>query len=81
MPYYQKKPVVVEAVKITKPMEIETLEGTMKGDIGDMLITGIHGEQYPCKPYIFEKSYCKVTEKDYKSYKKEQCCSDSLGER
>lgn len=29
----------------------------MKANIGDYVITGINGEQYPCKPDIFEKTY------------------------
>ena len=37
--------------------KIETLEGDMKVLIGDWIITGVNGEQYPCKPDIFEKSY------------------------
>ncbi len=24
---------------------------------GDYIITGVNGEQYPCKPDIFEKTY------------------------
>lgn len=24
---------------------------------GDWIITGVHGEKYPCKPDIFEKTY------------------------
>jgi hypothetical protein len=36
---------------------IPTLEGTMRFDRGDMLITGVNGEIYPCKPDIFEKTY------------------------
>lgn len=36
---------------------IPTLEGTMKFNRGDMLITGVNGEVYPCKPDIFEKTY------------------------
>lgn len=36
---------------------IETLEGTMKADIGDYIIKGVNGEFYPCKPDIFEKTY------------------------
>lgn len=24
---------------------------------GDWIITGVNGEQYPCKPDIFEKTY------------------------
>lgn len=36
---------------------IPTLEGTMKFMRGEMLITGVNGEIYPCKPDIFEKTY------------------------
>ena len=38
-------------------MYIETLEGIHKADIGDYIITGVKGEQYPCKPDIFEQTY------------------------
>ena len=37
--------------------EIDTLEGTVKAEIGDYIIKGINGEFYPCKPDIFEKTY------------------------
>ena len=60
MPKYRKKPVIVEAVQITRPMTIETLEGTMRGDPGDWLITGVKGEQYFCKDDIFQQIYEKV---------------------
>ena len=36
---------------------IPTLEGTMRFDRGDMLITGVKGEIYPCKPDIFAATY------------------------
>ncbi len=36
---------------------IPTLEGTMKMGPGDMLITGVKGEIYPCKRDIFEANY------------------------
>lgn len=36
---------------------IPTLEGTMKFNRGDMLITGVKGEIYPIKPDIFEATY------------------------
>jgi hypothetical protein len=36
---------------------ILTLEGTMRMDRGDMLITGVKGEIYPCKPDIFAATY------------------------
>lgn len=38
-------------------VEIETLEGTMRAEIGDWIIRGIKGEFYPCKPDIFEATY------------------------
>ena len=34
-----------------------TLEGDMKAMYGDYIIKGVHGEFYPCKPDIFEKTY------------------------
>ncbi len=36
---------------------IETLEGTMRADVGDWIICGVHGEFYPCKPDIFAATY------------------------
>lgn len=54
---YRKKPVVIEAFMTDEPMDIETLEGTMHASPGDYIITGVNGEQYPCKPDIFEKTY------------------------
>ena len=41
---------------------IPTLEGTMKFQRGDMLITGVQGEIYPCKPDIFAETYEPVKE-------------------
>lgn len=29
----------------------------MKADVGDYIITGVKGEQYPCKPDVFEQTY------------------------
>lgn len=36
---------------------IPTLEGIVKMARGDMLITGVAGEIYPCKADIFEATY------------------------
>lgn len=36
---------------------IETLEGTMRANVGDWVIKGVAGEFYPCKPDIFEATY------------------------
>jgi hypothetical protein len=60
MAKYRKKPVVIEAYQTQIPIEIKTLEGTMMGFPGDWIITGVKGEQYPCKNDIFEATYEKV---------------------
>jgi len=41
----------------TKSIIIHTLEGNMTASDGDFIIRGVHGEYYPCKPDIFEKTY------------------------
>ena len=38
-------------------IDIKTLEGTMRADVGDWIIQGVQGEFYPCKPDIFEATY------------------------
>lgn len=55
--YFRKKPVVIEAYQTEEELDIFTLEGVMHAAPGDWIITGVGGEQYPCKPDIFEKTY------------------------
>ncbi len=57
---FRKRPVVVEAYQTDKEMIIHTLEGDMRANVGDWIITGLRGEQYPCKPDIFEKTYERI---------------------
>ena len=73
MPYFRKKPIVIEAVQWFPNKKIEgvatgakwakdrgcinTLEGPMIVCPGDWIITGIAGEVYPCKPDIFSQTY------------------------
>ena len=57
---YRKKPVVIEAYQTDSEFNIVTLEGTMHANIGDYIITGVHGEVYPCKPDTFEETYEEV---------------------
>ncbi len=72
MARYVKKSVVVEAAQWFKPGDhvavqstsagdpigyIDTPEGRLRVEPGDWIITGIAGENYPCKPDIFEKLY------------------------
>jgi hypothetical protein len=71
MAKFRKKPVVIEAKQWFPGVDIEgvkwlpgsiwavieTLEGLMRVDEGDWIITGVKGEKYPCKPDIFEMTY------------------------
>jgi len=38
-------------------IQIDTLEGTMRADVGDYIIQGVEREFYPCKPNIFDQTY------------------------
>ena len=75
MARYMKKPVVVEAVRWFKHGDhpavhaetardsfgfIDTLEGRLRVEPGDWVITGVAGENYPVKPHIFEKLYTRA---------------------
>lgn len=60
---YVKKPIVVEAYQTEIETIIHTLEGDMMASPGDYIITGVNGEQYPCKPDIFIKTYEELKEK------------------
>lgn len=42
-------------------LNIETLEGTMRANVGDWVICGVKGELYPCKPEVFEATYVEET--------------------
>ena len=52
---FRKKPIVIEAYQTDEEMIIQTLEGPLRAAPGDWII--IRGEQYPCKPDVFEKTY------------------------
>lgn len=54
---FRKKPVVIEAYQTDQEMIVQTLEGPLRAAPGDWIITGIRGEQYPCKPDVFERTY------------------------
>lgn len=54
---FRKKPIVIEAYQTKEEHIIQTLEGPLRAAPGDWIITGIRGEQYPCKPDVFEKTY------------------------
>lgn len=75
MAQYRKKPVVIEAEQYNGQRDfpkgmcfcgnpqfphVHTLEGSMRVDHSDWIITGVQGEHYPCKDEIFKKTYEKV---------------------
>lgn len=62
MPRFRKKPVIIEATQINERVEIATREGTLYGEPGDWLITGVAGEQYPCGSEIFRATYEPATD-------------------
>ena len=49
-----------EQVVRDEGLKIFTLEGTYSALVGDMIIKGVKGEFYPCKPDIFEATYEEV---------------------
>ena len=57
---YKKKPVKIKAVQMEKAFEVKTLEGVLKGKVGDYLLQGVKGELYPCDREIFEETYEEV---------------------
>jgi hypothetical protein len=71
MARYLKKSIVVEAVQWFKDGDhsaviavpggttgyIDTPEGRLNVEPGDWIITGVAGENYPCKPDIFKQLY------------------------
>lgn len=58
--FYQKKPLIIEAVQLKERVCVKTLEGDMFGEVGDWLIKGVKGELYPCKDDIFQQTYDEV---------------------
>lgn len=38
-------------------LDIFTLEGVVRANLGDWVIRGVQGETYPCKPNIFAETY------------------------
>jgi len=58
MPKFKKKPIIVEATQVEEPTNVLTMDqGRVRALPGDWIITGIKGEQYPCKNDIFVETY------------------------
>jgi len=56
---FRKRAIVVKAYRHEgpDPLFIDTLEGRMRAEPGDWIITGTKGEKYPCKPDVFDAVY------------------------
>ena len=46
-------------------LNIVTLEGTVRANVGDWIILGVKNEMYPCKPDVFTAMYEPVEEEEY----------------
>ena len=53
-----------EAVVAEKGLKIFTIEGPLMASVGDLIIKGIKGEFYPCKPDIFAATYEPATDEE-----------------
>lgn len=52
----------IGSLEINRIYQLDTLEGNMRADFDDWIITGVNGEMYPCKPNVFEKTYEPIEE-------------------
>lgn len=55
--WFRRRTATIRAEQLTERIRINTREGTLTGEPGDWLITGIEGEQYPCADSIFRRLY------------------------
>jgi len=55
-----RKITITKAKQMTEEFEVDTLEGTMHGKVGDYLMQGIEGELYICDQDIFNETYVKI---------------------
>ena len=52
---------------------LKTFQGNVKAKCGDLIIKGLKGEFYPCKPDVFAKSY-------YEKYTQDKVNDENVGE-
>lgn len=50
------------AIQMFEEFEVETLEGIVRGKIGDYLLWDMDENPYMCDKEIFEKTYKKITD-------------------
>lgn len=54
---FRKLPIEVNAILLSGPTTVDTLEGKMSGEKGDWLVTGVAGEQYIVQRAIFVDTF------------------------
>ncbi len=54
---FTKRPVQLKAVQTHEAMTVNTLEGPVKAEPGDWIMTGVKGENWPVKPDYFATAY------------------------
>lgn len=54
---YQKKVIVIKAYQTDEEKIIDTLEGPVIAKVGDYVVTGVNGEQYPIEEETFNNLY------------------------
>lgn len=57
MARFKRKILEVEAVAATNAFEVETANGPVPVNRGDMVVTDVRGELYPCRLDIFLETY------------------------
>lgn len=65
---YRHLPTVVQARQAKVERTIHTLEGQMKAHPGDYIVRGTHGEEWPVRGDIFEKTYEEANEHELSNY-------------
>lgn len=69
MPTFQKRPVEVQIREAEEGETVETREGTLTAEDGDLIITGVEGEVYPIGPRILAKTYVPVDDEAIALYR------------
>lgn len=62
MAKFKRKSLVVDAYQTKRAQIIHTLEGDLRAEPGDWVVTGVNGEQWPVRSDIFNKTYEPVGE-------------------
>jgi len=54
---YKQIPSIILATQLEEPIRIDTLEGTMIGNVGDWLLRDKNGKLRLCKDEVFSQTY------------------------